>query len=478
MAARKKIAPEIPDVSVEPRWPHQDETIAFGLEHDRFMDTSDPGTGKTRAHIEIIVERRKRGLGKRVLVLSPMTLMDSAWGVDIQKYAPSLTVSYAYAEQREEAFTMKTDVVVMNHDGVKWFTDKKFPKRRKLLEAFDTIVIDEWTVFKHNSARTKALHKLRNFFKYRQQLSGTPNPNSVMELFYPALFADNGKRLGTSYYGLRAAVQIPEQTGPEANHLTWHDKPGATQVVNELLADITIRHAFADVMKHVPPNYRHTKQFDLSPKARKIYLQLEEEAVAKFDSGERIDAVHAAALRTKLLQVASGAVYSGEDKYVLVDRTRYIMISDLIEEREHSIVFFNWAHQRDEMFKELKSRKISYALIDGTVDRRDRPQIVREYQAGKYQTLLLHPRTGAHGLTLTRGLSTIFSSPIYEADLMEQGIARIVRGTQNRETETLFIEARGTVEKDVYEKLNNKAANMQDLLAQMRDRTKDRSKRK
>ena len=101
-----------------------------------------------------------------------------------------------------------------------------------------------------------------------------------------------------------------------------------------------------------------------------------------------------------------------------------------------------------------------------------RIQIVKDYQAGKYKVILLHPRTGAHGLTLTMGTTTIFSSPIYEADLMEQGIARIVRGMQDKVTNTIFIEADNTVEAGVYARLNKKAFNMNDLLDLMRHRKK------
>jgi SNF2 family DNA or RNA helicase len=399
--------------------------------------------------------------------------MDVAWAEDIQKYAPQLTVSLAYAENREKAFQMKTDVVVMNHDAVKWLDDKK---NVKYLAQFDHLVIDEGNAYKNpKSQRSKAMVRLRKYFEWRRLLTGTPNPNSVMELWNPAMIVDDGKRLGNSYFKLRSSVQSPTQVGPSANMIRWDDKPGATQAVNELIGDITIRHAFEDVMTHVPPNHRHTKTFKLSPKTRKIYDKLENDFVAEFDNKDYVDAVHAAALRTKLLQIASGAVYTSTDEdsgYTLVDTTRYDLIADLVEEREHCVVFFNWRHQRDYLVKAFAARDMSCAVIDGSVSKDARIQIVKDYQAGKYKVILLHPRTGAHGLTLTMGTTTIFSSPIYEADLMEQGIARIVRGMQDKVTNTIFIEADNTVEAGVYARLNKKAFNMNDLLDLMRQRKK------
>lgn len=472
--ARKTAAAATREISsaTYENWNHQNQSIEFLLTTKRAFDNSDPGTGKTAVQIQRYCKRPKpRG---RWLIVCPKTLMDSAWGEDIEKFGPELTVSYATADKRQEAFEMKTDVVIINTDGVKWLKDN-----RKYLLEFDHLTIDEYTTFKHaTSQRSKAMLAIAKKFDYRYGLSGTPNPNSVMELWHPTLIIDDGKRLGTSYVRLRNSCQFPTQIGPSADHLKWEDKPGAVQAVTDILADITIRHDFETVMSHVPKNHRNHKPFELGAKAAKTYAKMEADCVLALESGT-VNAIHAAALRTKLLQIASGAVYTGgeEGAYELIDTTRYELIADLVEEQPHSVVFFNWKHQREFLMKEFAKRKLSHALIDGSVKDTDRTQIVRDYQAGKYATILLHPRTGAHGLTLTRGTRTIFSSPIYEADLMEQAIRRIYRGTQNQVTNTVFVEARGTVERDVYDRLNGKNERMQDLLAQMVERTKSRAKR-
>lgn len=452
-----------------PPWPHQRSTMDFLDRQPRMFDFGDPGIGKTRSQLEHYANRKNR---KRLLVLCPKTLMMSAWGCDIEKFTPQLTFSLAYADQREEAFKMPTDVVIMNHDGVKWFFEKGKPvkDRIKYLKDFDHLVIDEVNAYKHaNSQRSKAAAAIRKYFAHRAALSGTPNPNSVMELWHPALIIDDGKRLGTSYYKLRATVQTPTQIGPAPDHIRWDDKPGATQAINELLSDITIRFAFEDVMTHVPANHRNIKTFALAPRAKATYDKMEAECIVAFEDGV-ISAVHAASLRTKLLQIASGAVYDGAGGYKVVDTARYELIADLVEERAHSVVFFNWTHQRDQLTKEFDKRGLSFAVIDGSTPQREREEIVAAYQRGEYQTILLHPRTGAHGLTLTRGDTTIFASPIYEADLLKQAIHRIYRGAQDKVTNTIFVEAAGTVERAVYERLEGKYEQMTDLLDLMKQR--------
>ena len=461
-----------------PRWGHQEESYGFFSAISCGFDNSSPGTGKTRVQIEVYRDRPTRG---RWLIVCPKTLMVSAWATDIEKFAPGLTYSIASAENREEAFKQNTDIVIINTDGVKWFTDKATTKKAMpYLKGFTDLTIDEYTTFKHpTSQRSKAMRAISKFFARRFGMSGTPNPNSVTELFWPALIIDNGKRLGQLFSKFRSAVQIPEQVGPRPEHIKWTDKPGAAQSVNELLHDITIRHAFEDVMTYVPANFKHIKEFDLSPRMRKVYDKMESEALIAFDDKTTINAVHAAALRTKLLQIASGAVYDGDEtgSYKLVDTTRYDLTADLVEGVDHSVVFFNWKHQRDYLTKTFAARGITYAVIDGDVPPKQRDQIVADYQAGKYQTILLHPRTGAHGLTLTRGTLTIFTSPLYEADLMEQGLARIYRGDQSEITNTVFIQARNTVEgSKVYPRLFEKHAGMADLLEQQKESTQARTK--
>ena len=77
----------------------------------------------------------------------------------------------------------------------------------------------------------------------------------------------------------------------------------------------------------------------------------------------------------------------------------------------------------------------------------------------------MHPKTGAHGLTLTRGRATIIASPFDEADLLIQGIKRIHRGGQRFKTETILIEARHChVEQRVYGNLGRKTARMENFL--------------
>lgn len=461
MATRKKPAErELAVGGAKPLWKHQEQTRTYFKTRERGLDFSDAGTGKTAAQIAIYNDRPKpKG---RWLIICPKTLMVPAWLHDLEAFAPHLSVSIADAERRQEALMAKTDVVIMNTDGTRFFDT---PAKLKLLAGFDHITIDEISYFKNaTSQRTKKLMAIRKFFKRRYGMSATPNPISVMELFSPAFFIDDGKALGTSYVRLRNVCQTPTQVGPDPNMLEWEDKPGAAQAVADCLAHMTIRHDFDEVMTHVPKGHKHVIEFDLAPKARKAYEQMSSELMLTLDKEEKVNAVHAASLRNKLLQIASGAVYDGNGGYVVVDKGRYELIAEYMENIDHSVVFFNWKHQRDLLADHFKKMKRTFAIIDGDVPQRVRDEIVADYQKGAYNTILLHPRTGAHGLTLTKGTTTGFASPIYEADLMVQGMARVRRGSQTKVTHSVFFQARNTVEGLVYDKLNGRVDSMAEML--------------
>jgi SNF2 family DNA or RNA helicase len=308
------------------------------------------------------------------------------------------------------------------------------------------------------------MKKLSGMFTNRYLLTGTPNANSVTELWHPMFLLDRGERLGPNFFHFRNSVQVSEQVGPMPNMVKWRDRPNALEAVFSLLKDVVIRHDFQAVMTHVPPNHVSRYDFDLKPGVMKQYKALEASCVLALKDGS-ITAVHAAALRTKLLQLASGAVYTEDGKYSVIDTQRYELGVELIEQRQHSIVFFNWRHQREQMELLLAKRGVSFAVIDGSVPQQRRDVIVNDFQAGAYQTILLHPQTGAHGLTLTRGEACILLSPIYEADLLKQAIHRIYRGAQDKATDTVLVQARGTVEDLVYERRLEKTNNMNDFLA-------------
>jgi len=446
--------------SIPPLFSHQVETKTFGLTHPRVFDMSDAGTGKTRAWLEVLVQRKKL-LGGKVLVLAPKTILKNAWADDIAKFTPELSYVIAYATNRKKAFAEEVDIYITNHDAV-----KAILKRQKdWIEGrgFHTIIIDESTAFKHRtSQRSKALSKLVEYFEYRINLTGTPNPNGLLDLWHQVFLLDDGSHLGDSYWRFRHATCESTQVGPSPQHVRWDDKQGMVEAVSGLIEDITIRHDFEDCTD-IPENHVYTVNFELSAKHRRAYDILKEHAILELSEGG-ISAFNAGVLANKLLQMASGAVYDDQTVTQLYDTARYELVLDLAEQRQQCVVAFNWKHQRDYLTQLADERGITYGVIAGGVSDKRREEIITNFQAGLIKIIFAHPKSGAHGLTLTRGTTTIWASPTYNAEHWIQFNKRIYRIGQNKKTETLLVVAENTIDVEVASRLMGKVEKMTDLL--------------
>ena len=450
-------------------WVHQLKTMRKALDQAALFNLSDPGTGKTRAHIDAFAERKSKGESDKCLVVCPKSLMEPAWKADVRTFQPLLSVATAYANNREEAFAKDADITAINSDGVKYLANLSAAQLDKLFPKNSTLIIDESTSFKNpTSQRSKAMAKLAKRFQYRQALTGTAIPNSVTELWHQVLLLDDGERLGNSFYSFRNATQTAI---PKGGFTHWVDKPEALETVAFMLRDLTIRFEFDDVMD-VPPMYDRFVRFQLSPKALKLYRASEDQlqiVLDTVDQSSNITPINAAVFVNKALQLLSGAVYANDGSVRVADTSRYELIADLVEERTHSVVFYSWTHQQQELEKQLKSRGTSYAVLTSDLSGRERNHLVDRFQAGDYKAILLHPKTGAHGLTLTRGRTIIWASPRYEADYFAQGLARIRRGTQKEKTENLMLCAADTLEERVYDRLREKVNTMNQLLSTMKE---------
>lgn len=367
----------------------------------------------------------------------------------------------ADASNREKAFGLDADAYITNTDAATWLAKK--PKG--FFSKFDTLIVDESSTYKHHSSqRSRAMAKIARYFKYRRALTGTPNGRSITDVWHQVYLLDDGKRLGTSFYAFRNTVCTPVQKGRNQNAIEWTDKDGAEEAVFSLISDIVVRHKFEKCVD-IPANYRYALEYELPPKHRKMYEQMENTAILEMKKSKKvITAINAAVVAGKLLQIASGAVYDDTGEFALVDDGRYKLVLDLVEERPHSLVFFHWRHQRDALVAEAEKRGLSFCVIDGDTRDSERNEYVSRYQRGEYRVMFAHPRSAAHGLTLTKGTTTIWASPTYDLELFEQGSKRQHRMGQTQKTETITIVAPGTIDQRAYDVMLTKGARMQNLL--------------
>jgi len=451
---------------MKPLFVHQKKTIKLLKKEPRVFDQSDPGVGKSRCQIEDFAARRRKG-APPAIVLATRSTLRSAWEDDFNEFAPDMKVSVALAANRQEAFDTEADVYVTNHDAVNWLSLQKKPFWKKFEGG--TIVADESTAYKHGtSKRARSLAKIVGYFEHRRNLSGLASPNGILDLWHQYYLLDGGKRLGNSFFKFRGATCVPEQIGKQAQMIKWNPREGIEAIVASLVSDITIRHIFEECVD-IPQNFSYTRSIDLGKKHAKCYAEMQDTQLTSI-KGKTVTAINKAVVRIKLLQIGSGAVYS-DDKdgtYVLFDSTRYEYVADLSEEAQHSIVFFQWKHQRDELVKEFTKRGRTFAVYDGSTSDDERSSITKAYQRGELNTILAHPKSAAHGLTWTKGTRTIWASPTDNLEFFIQGNKRIYRIGQTQKTETITVVAKGTYDEIAMERLGIKAVRSDELSKALR----------
>lgn len=437
---------------------HQEAMANKANNSDVVLNTSDPGTGKTYGTLLGFLKRKRAGKAQRALVVAPLTILEPSWGADIRNFT-TLTYSIAHGSprKRELAFERDTDIVLINHDGIKALTEKRGkkliikPKFVELLADFTDLIIDEFTAFKnHTSQRSKSMLLVASLFEHRTGLSGTPTPNTVLDIWHPMYILDGGARLGQRYFHFRQVTCHPTPTGPNGEYIRWDDKPEAPGLVAAALEDITIRFKFEDCVD-IPPNRTTYRFVPIPAEVRRQYLDMQKRARIESKEGRIISAVQASSKATKMLQILSGAVYDENGVAQTLHSHRYDLVIQLVLERQHSLVAFNWQHEKDGLVEAAEREGITFAVIDGKTSYKDRIDIVQRFQNGEYKVIFCHPQTTGHGLTLTRGTTIIWCSATSRAEWFKQFNRRIYRTGQTLPTETICIAAEDTKEQEIYE---------------------------
>lgn len=427
---------------------HQKETIALRKRSDIILDLSEPGTGKTLAHCEDFRDHRNHR-GGAGLIVCPLSLVGSVWPVDMAKLDRGISVSCAYANNREKAFQPGHDLYVTNYEGMKYLMEK-WPQMLKKL-GLDWFLIDEGTAMKNpQAARTKNAMKIARDMKHRAILSGTLGSQSILDYWAPMQILDRGKRLGAIYSAYRSAVCQPVQVGPGRNMVEWVPRDGAEEAVAALISDISIRHELEKCFD-MPGQIIHNLVISLPTKLRRLYEQMAREQAIMLRSSKMITAVNGGVAAQKLLQIAAGSIYDNDTLIEILDTQRAELIADLCEARQHTIIAFIWHHQRDMIISALEKRGRRVTYIDGTVPATKRNKIIEDYQAGMYDDILLHPAAAAHGITLTKATTTIWASPTYRYEWFDQLNRRAYRKGQEMRCEVIVITAEATLDMHAYD---------------------------
>jgi|TARA_R110001583_G_scaffold46069_7_gene144826 SNF2 family DNA or RNA helicase len=424
---------------------HQKITSAFLTMNRRGFCFNEQGTGKTASAIWASDFLMKQRVINRVLIICPLSIMDSAWRADLFKFAMHRTVAIAYGPKakREDIINNGAEYVIINYDGVEIVKDVIAKG------GFDLIVADEATHYKNaQSKRWKVLNSLIKPDTWLWMMTGTPAAQSPLDGYGLAKLV-NPKQVPIFFGAFRELVMY------KVTQFKWVPKPNATDVVFNALQP-AIRFTKDQCLDLPEMTYTH-REVALTPQQNKYYKILKNQMVAVAD-GEQITAVNAAVNMNKLLQIACGAVYTDTGETIEFDiKNRYKVLREVIDESSQKVlVFVPFRHVIDLLKEKLSKDGISNDVIRGDVSAHNRTRIFDEFQTTDTpQVLIIQPQAAAHGVTLTAANTIVWWGPTSSLETYAQANARVHRSGQTYPCTVVQLQG-APVEKAVYKMLDNR----------------------
>jgi SNF2 family DNA or RNA helicase len=409
---------------------HQKATAAFLTLNKRAFCFNEQGTGKTASVIWAADYLMKMGLVKRVLIVCPLSIMQSAWQADLFKFAVHRTVDVAYgaAGKRNKIVQGPAEFVIVNYDGI--------PAIAESLEkgGFDLIVLDEANAYKNvQTKRWKIMRKLVTDSMGLWMLTGTPAAQSPVDAYGLGRLCVPGR--APRFFGdFREAVM--QQFGM----YRWEPRPEAEKIVFEMLQP-AIRFTKADCLD-LPEVTHVTRIATMSAEQKKYYKELKDELLLE-SGGEEVSAVNAAAKMNKLLQISGGAVYTDTGTVIHFDVSeRLRVVEEVISEASHKVlVFVPFRHTIELLSAHLTKAGITNDVIHGDVSVNKRTEIFKRFQeTPNPRVLVIQPSAAAHGVTLTAANTVIWYAPVTSTETYLQANARINRPGQRNAMTVVHIQ--------------------------------------
>lgn len=425
----------------------------------------DMGLGKTAITLSAI-KRLKYEMWcvRKVLIIAPKKVAESVWCKEAAKWKQLSDLRFSFvlgtAKQRLRALEATADIYMMNRENTQWLVNlygHNWP--------FDMVVLDESSSFKnHQAKRFKALKLERSRINRIVELTGTPNPRSLMDLWAQLYLLDSGKRLGRTITAYRDAWFVPGRRN-RTTIFDYDPKPGAFDDIQNRISDICISMKTEDYVE-LPPLIYDDIPVALDVAAQKAYNRLERDTLLQVDDETVITAGTAAALRGKLLQLCNGAVYDEEGNVIPVHDCKIEALIETVEQLngQHAIICYNFKHDRARLVEALKATRLRVEVYEGVEQE-------EAWNAGQIDLLLVQPASCGYGLNLQEGGHHIIWFGLNDSlELYQQTNKRLHRQGQPYPVIIHHLLVQGGTDEDVIKALNNKADVQNTLLEALKVR--------
>lgn len=418
------------------------------------------GIGKTASVLYHLNELFLSGEAVAALIVAPMRVAALTWPAEVQDWEQFrwMRIANLRTESGQRDFLYgRAHLYLINYESLHHLVS--LVERRGGNLPYDVVVWDESTKSKNpgskriNHYRRKVQRPARNI-----ALTGTPTPNSHLDLFAQVRLIDDGLRLGTNYSKFKSEYFMQ----PAYAFAQWKEKQGSKERIEQKISDITCTLRSSDWLD-LPDTIYEDIEVHFTPELKEKYEILEEDLVLELQQGKTINVANAAALVTKLLQFTSGHIYDEERNVHPVHDLKFDALAKIAKhEKQPLFVSCIFQHEQNRIREQFPQAKFFADAKTQTAQK----QLLEDWNNGKIQMLVAHPASVGHGLNLQYGSSVIvWMSLTYSRENYEQMIARLARRGQKNLIKVYRLMVPGTVDDAVAEALANKASNEARLIS-------------
>lgn len=385
----------------------------------------------------------------KVLVICPLRVTRT-WRDEIGKWEQLQGLRYSIvtgtATQRKKALAADADIYIINRENVPWLVDKS-----GVPFSFDMVVIDELSSFKnHQTARHKALMKVRSGIQRIVGLTGTPASQGLMDLFAEFKVLDMGQRLGRFIGQYRLNYFRPDKVNGNIIY-SYKLLPGAEEKIYEKIQDITISMKAVDFLD-MPELISNEYPVYLDAEEMNKYESLKKDLILSTPEHE-VTAANAASLVNKLSQMANGAVYTDDENTITFHDKKLDALEDIIESANGRpiLVAYWFKHDYSRIVSRLNQIGVKYMKIDSD-------ESITKWNNREIPVALIHPASAGHGLNLQQGGNTmVWFGITWSLELYQQCVCRLYRQGQTEGTVTIIhLISKGTIDEKIMKALSEK----------------------
>ena len=438
---------------------YQNYAKDFILAHKVSALFLDCGLGKTITTLTAINELMYDSFEiSKVLIIAPLRVAQSTWKEEIEKWDHLNLLRYSIVvgdeKERLKALKQTSDIYIINRENVDWLVTKS-----GIDFNFNMLIIDELSSFKsHTSKRFKSLLKIRPYFERVVGLTGTPSSNGLMDLWAEFRVLDLGERLGRYITHYRNEYFLPDKRNG-AVIFSYKPQPNAEERIYRRLADITISMKSTEYLK-MPELILNELEINLDEEDQMKYKKFKKEMVMTIQEKE-IDAINAASLSNKLIQLANGSIYDADKKFYEIHNKKLDKLEEIIESANGKpvLVAYWFKADKERIEKRFKVREIKTA------------DDIKQWNKGMIDLALIHPASAGHGLNIQSGGSTlVWFSLTWSLELYQQTNARLYRQGQKDTVVIHHLITKNTIDEDIMKSIKRKDKTQEALMKAVKAR--------